>query len=73
MIAPKPAEFTAREIRTCPPPPVSIQSILVFVKELHAVQRHYTIDENNVQITENIFDLYSRLVRWANKHEGFLG
>ncbi len=72
-MAPEPADYSAKEIRNCPSPPVSIQNILAFIKELHKAPREYTIDENDIDLADEIFNLYRSLVKWANRHDFYLG
>lgn len=72
-MAPEPADYSAKEIRSCKPPPVSIQNILAFVKELHQVPREYVIEEGDIDLADEVFNLYRTLVQWANRHDFYLG
>jgi hypothetical protein len=71
--SPEPSNYTAREIRLCPSPTISTQSLLVYIKESHTVVRDYTILPADIELIENEFDLFATLTKKLNKYDFFLG
>ena len=71
--SPEPSNYTAREIRLCPAPKVSTQSLLVFIKEVHSTVREYTINPDDIELVENEFDLFAQYTKKLNKDDFFLG
>jgi hypothetical protein len=73
VVAPEPPDYKARDIRTCPHPPISIQHLLVFIKELHTIPREYYVDLEDILLIERIFDFYAATAKLFNREESYMG
>ena len=73
VVAPEPVNYSAREIRLCAEPTVSIQNLLVIYKKLFKTPRKFSIVEEEIPTIKEIFDHYNQLGRDLGPYEFFLG
>jgi hypothetical protein len=70
---PEPALFDAKSIQECEKPDVCLPQLLLFIKEMHKVQRSYKFDNEAHLILQTTFNKFQAFIRRANRFDFFIG